>query len=289
MMKKNKSTFISERLERISQALAKVLPATEQHPVSLHQAMRYSVLGDGKRIRPLLVYAAGEGFGASPDSLDAAACAVELIHCYSLIHDDLPAMDDDDIRRGKPSCHKAFGEATAILAGDALANLAAKVLAESELLSCEQRLNMIKVLAQTSSSSGMVGGQVLELETPESSLTIKKLEHIHNLKTGALISAAVKLGALAAGTVNKSQFVYLDKFAKNLGLAFQIQDDIDDSLSDKLHKNDKTNYVTLLGLKDARRRLKSLQQNAFRFLQQLKQNGELLQIVASYIISPCTR
>jgi farnesyl diphosphate synthase len=270
--------FISNRIERVNKKLSKVLPTVKQQPKTLHQAMRYSVLGGGKRIRPLLVYAAGEGFGVSSSSLDAAACAVELIHCYSLIHDDLPAMDNDDIRRGKPTCHKEFGEATAILAGDALANLACKVLAENELLSFEQRLNMIAVLAQTSSSSGMVGGQVLELETAEQPLTVKQLENIHKLKTGALISAAVKLGALAAGTVTKSQFICLDKFAQNLGLAFQIQDDIDDILSDKF------NYVTLLGLDGAKRRLSELQQNTFLFLKQLKQGGDLLRAVASYII-----
>lgn len=280
------SKFISDRIKRLNKQLEKFLPALITEPKTLHQAMRYSVLNGGKRIRPLLVYAAGEGFGAKPSQLDAAACAIELVHCYSLIHDDLPAMDNDDFRRGKPTCHKAFGEATAILAGDALANLAAKILSDNKSLSFEQRLNMIQVLAQSSSSDGMVGGQVLELETAKSKLTIKKLEHIHNLKTGALITAAVKLGALAAGKVSFQQFKQLETMAQKLGLAFQIQDDINDCAQDKTNTNEVGNYVSLLGFKKAEQRLAQLSQEVSVCLDRLGAKGKFLKIIVAYTL-PC--
>jgi farnesyl diphosphate synthase len=281
--------FIAVRLKRIKKVLAKNLPSVALRPVSLHKAMRYSVLSGGKRIRPLLVYAVGEGFGASLTSLDAAACAVELIHCYSLIHDDLPAMDNDDFRRGKPTCHKAFGEAVAILAGDALANLASSILTNNKLLSFEKRIRMANILAKASSSNGMAGGQALELETichtPTNNIfTIKQLEHIHSLKTGALISAAVNLGALASKSVTKEQFAFLGKYAKNLGLAFQIQDDINDNRQDFASGHNQINYVSLLGLDGAKKKLAHFQHKAWRCLEQLENNSRQLKIVTSYII-----
>jgi len=255
---------LKNRQQRINQVLEKYLPAADQEPKKLHQAMRYSVLGAGKRIRPLLVYASGETFGADLDKLDIPACAVELIHSYSLIHDDLPAMDNDDFRRGKPSCHKAFDEATAILAGDALFNLAFQILKD---------LEMIAILTKACGSFGMVGGQIMDLEAKQ--LTIEQLDHMHNLKTGALIRASVKLGALAANSVNQHQLDILDNYAQCIGLAFQVQDDILD--------ND--GYVALLGMEKAKSRLQELKTGAVQCLNDLNTDISTLKSLTFKILS----
>ena len=211
---------------RIQTTLEELLPSAQIEPASLHEAMRYGVLGGGKRIRPLLCYAAGEALGVSPALLDRPAAAVELIHAYSLVHDDLPAMDNDDLRRGRPTCHKAFDEATAILAGDALQTLAFQVLAEAADLSPQSRVAMIAALAQASGSRGMAGGQALDLAAEGQQLDRVRLEHIHIHKTGALIRAAVRLAILADGPVEADKAERLDRYAKCIGLAFQIQDDV---------------------------------------------------------------
>jgi farnesyl diphosphate synthase len=211
---------------RVESTLAALLPAPEIEPVRLHGAMRYAVLGGGKRIRPLLCYGAGEALGVSPTLLDRPAAAIELIHAYSLVHDDLPAMDDDDLRRGRPTCHRAYDEATAILAGDALQSLAFQALAEAEALSALTRSAMIETLARASGSRGMAGGQALDLAAEGLSLDRAMLEHIHIHKTGALIRASVQMAILADGPLELERAERLDRYAKCLGLAFQIQDDI---------------------------------------------------------------
>jgi geranylgeranyl pyrophosphate synthase len=265
---------LKNRQERINQVLDKYLPAPDLEPKRLHQAMRYSVLNGGKRIRPLLVYATGEIFGADLDSLDIPACAIELVHAYSLIHDDLPAMDNDGVRRGKPSCHKAFDEATAILAGDALFNLAFQILAENNLAQ-----TMIPVLAKACSSFGMAGGQAIDLESIGKQMSLAQLENMHNLKTGALIRASVKLGAIAANC-NQQQLGILDNYAKCLGLAFQIQDDILDA--NEINDN-KVTYVSLLGLEQAKIKLEESHKKAKRYLESLAIDNNLLYFLSDVI------
>jgi farnesyl diphosphate synthase len=214
--------------QRVETALQQFLPAATTLPTQLHKAMRYAVLGGGKRIRPLLVYAAGRTLDAPDQALDVAACAVECMHAYSLVHDDLPAMDDDDLRRGKPACHKAFGEAEAILAGDALQTLAFALLAHEPMgpVTTEQRLHMIERLALASGSRGMAGGQSLDLTAVGKQLDIAELEDMHIHKTGALIRASVLLGTLCAESASEKQVQALDHYGKYIGLAFQVRDDI---------------------------------------------------------------
>ncbi|MGH8643939.1 MAG: polyprenyl synthetase family protein, partial [Gammaproteobacteria bacterium] len=212
---------------RVDTALERWLPEASIHPKRLHEAMRYAVLGDGKRIRPLLVYASGHALGVAPEVLDGPACAVELIHAYSLVHDDLPAMDDDELRRGRPTCHKAFDEATAILAGDALQTLAFYILAHDPAInvSAHNRLQMIETLAHAGGSRGMAGGQALDLAAVGTELTLAELENMHIHKTGALIRACARMGALASENQDPAALKSLDHFAKCMGLAFQIRDD----------------------------------------------------------------
>jgi len=224
----NSETLLQAWRERTDQTLLNYLPSETTTPQTLHKAMRYAVLNGGKRIRPLLAYAAGHALGVGTNRIDAAACAVELIHAYSLVHDDLPAMDDDDLRRGQPTCHKAFGEAEAILAGDALQSLAFHLLAHSlpDDIPARQQLLMVKVLASASGSRGMAGGQSIDLNAVGRELNIVELENMHIHKTGALIRASVKLGALCCPAVDEAVIKKLDHFAKCIGLAFQIRDDI---------------------------------------------------------------
>ena len=220
--------FLSECRERVERALDRWLPAEDTCPERLHRAMRYATLGDGKRVRPVLVYAAGRSLGAELDCLDAGACAVELIHAYSLVHDDLPAMDDDDLRRGRATCHKAFDEATAILAGDALQTLAFRVLCEDDDLCIDRadRLRMIQALAHASGSRGMAGGQALDMAATDREIDLAQLENLHIHKTGALILASVRLGAFAAGAGLDDRLPGLERYARCLGLAFQVHDDV---------------------------------------------------------------
>lgn len=247
--------YFSDWQTRINQALVGCLPAIETVPSRLHEAMHYAVLNGGKRLRPLLVYATGTALGASLEKLDNAACAVELIHAYSLVHDDLPAMDNDDLRRGIPTCHKAFDETTAILVGDALQALAFEVLAQDKQLTDAQRLQMITSLAHASGSLGMVGGQALEFSV--SGYDVNILEQIHRLKTGALIQASVRLGAIAA-QADQMQLQQFNEFGKCLGLAYQIQDDIDDSESD----HTESTYVKCIGLAESKARVHDLNEQA---------------------------
>ena len=213
---------------RADAVLARALPPEDQPPTELHRAMRYAVLGGGKRLRPLLVYATGTTFGAPLETLDASAAAVEIIHAYSLVHDDLPAMDDDSLRRGRPTCHVVFGEAMAILAGDALQALAFDVLAHDATLAGDAAIHieMLRVLAIACGSHGMAGGQAFDLAAVGKALSPADLERMHVHKTGALIRASVRLGALAAGVRDAATLDALERYGHAIGLAFQIRDDL---------------------------------------------------------------
>lgn len=276
---------------RVDAALDRVLPPAAVHPARLHQAMRYAVLGGGKRLRPCLVYAAGAVTGAPETALDAPACAVELIHAYSLVHDDLPAMDDDDLRRGRPTCHRAFGEDMAILAGDALQSLAFQVLARDGpgAAAPAARLRMVELLARAAGSRGMAGGQALDLlaagHRPDAAL----VEDIHIHKTGALIRASVLLGALAAGAVDDALLGRLDHFGKVVGLAFQIRDDLLDveGRPEETGKHrgqdaalEKATYPAAVGLDAARERLEELVSEALTTLAPLGPEAEALRGLA---------
>ncbi len=280
---------------RTEQALQHYLPEETTTPASLHQAMRYAVLNGGKRIRPLLSYASAYALGVEAEKIDAAACAVELIHAYSLVHDDLPAMDDDDLRRGKPTCHKVFGDAEAILAGDALQSLAFHLLAHSlpDTIPAAQQLQMVNELAIASGSRGMAGGQSIDLNAVGKALNIAELENMHIHKTGALIRASVKLGALCSPAIDNAVLKKLDHFAKCIGLAFQIRDDILDVEGDtetlgKPQGSDiarnKPTYPALLGLDDAHRMADELYQDALDSLSAFGDSAEPLKALSRYIV-----
>ena len=281
--------------ERLEGSFNAWLPAATTHPVILHEAMRYSVMGGGKRIRPTLVYAAGQAAGATPQALDRAACAIELIHAYSLIHDDLPAMDDDDLRRGKPSCHRAFDEATAILAGDALQSLAFQILASDAQSTVTEatRLRMIKTLALAAGSRGMAGGQAIDLAATRQQLNIAELEDMHIHKTGALIRASVVLGALCSPSAAQTDIEKLDHYAKCIGLAFQIRDDILDVEGEAgtLGKNtgmdqrlEKSTYPSVIGLGAARQRAAELHTEALESLTGFDEKADPLRRISLYIV-----
>ncbi|OYY73264.1 MAG: (2E,6E)-farnesyl diphosphate synthase [Gammaproteobacteria bacterium 28-57-27] len=278
---------------RSEQVLNRLLPAADAQPSRLHQAMRYAALGAGKRVRPFLVYSVGTMLGADENQLDAPACAVELIHAYSLVHDDLPAMDDDDLRRGRPTCHRAFDEATAILVGDALQTLAFEVLTTAPDLDANTRLAMLSTLAHASGSQGMAGGQALDLAAVGMRLDLAALEHMHRLKTGALIAASVQLGALAAHASETAQ-AQLAHYARAIGLAFQVRDDVLDVTADsqtlgktqgKDASDDKPTYVSLLGLDAAQALCMSLRDEAIAALDGLPMPSELLHLLAHYIVA----
>ncbi|MFN5745256.1 MAG: (2E,6E)-farnesyl diphosphate synthase, partial [Methylococcaceae bacterium] len=260
-----------------------------------HEAMRYSALGGGKRLRPLLTYATGKALGINLELLDGPASAVEFIHVYSLIHDDLPAMDDDSLRRGKPTCHIAFDEATAILAGDALQALAFHVLAHDPTIDvpAENRLAMIESLATASGSLGMVGGQAIDLHSVGKKLDLPGLENMHIRKTGALIRASVNMAALAMLPVEPVLADRLDHYAKCIGLSFQIKDDILDEESDtqtlgktqgKDRDNNKPNYPALLGLAGAKQKALELHEAALDSLSSFGSEANLLRALSLYII-----
>jgi len=280
---------------RLERSFDSWLPSATTHPATLHEAMRYTVMEGGKRIRPTLVYASGQATGATLESLDRAACAIELIHAYSLIHDDLPAMDDDDLRRGKPSCHRAFGEATAILAGDALQSLAFQVLAgdTGNHINAATGLRMIKTLALAAGSRGMAGGQAIDLAATGQQLNIAELEDMHIHKTGALIRASVVLGALCSDAPAEAEIEKLDHYAKCIGLAFQIRDDILDIEGEatKLGKNpgmdqrhEKSTYPAAIGLQEARQRARELHNDAIDSLKDFDERANPLRWISSYII-----
>ncbi len=280
---------------RIDKALEKWLPSVEVEPGYLHEAMRYAVLSGGKLIRPVLVYACGEAFGVEPKALDGPAAAVELIHAYSLIHDDLPAMDNDDLRRGKPTCHKAYNEATAILAGDAIQALAFHVIANDPdiRVTTEIKVKMIDTLAIASGSLGMAGGQAIDLASVGKQLTKEELENMHNHKTGELIGASVKLGALSSMDITQQQFSLVSDYAKNVGLAFQVRDDILDVEGDTATlgkpqgsdiERNKPTYPNLLGLEGAKQAANDLHSRAIAALQSFDERADTLRQIADYVV-----
>lgn len=283
--------WVHARQARMESALEACLPGSDIQPCRLHSAMRYAVLGGGKRVRPLLAHASGELAGADEGHVELASCAVELIHAYSLVHDDLPAMDDDVLRRGKPTCHVEYDEATALLVGDSLQSLAFEVLA-SERLSCKRQAEMIRLLAHASGSRGMAGGQAIDLESVGKQLSLPELEAMHIRKTGELIRASILLGAYC-GKITESELFELDRFAKSIGLAFQVIDDVLDAESStatlgktagKDSKDNKPTYVSLLGVKAAKEMAEELYVSALASLSKFGERGLRLEQMADFVI-----
>ena len=282
---------------RTEAALDRLLPSAAIAPQRLHEAMRYAVLGGGKRIRPLLVFAAGEAGavpGADPARLEILGCALECIHAYSLVHDDLPCMDDDVLRRGKPTCHVEFDEATALLVGDSLQSLAFQLVSEHRVCNDPAvQVEMLKILAVACGSRGMAGGQAIDLASVGQTLTVPELEYMHIHKTGALIRAAVALGARASSTLGAGQLERLDHYAKCVGLAFQVVDDVLDQESStatlgktvgKDAANNKPTYVSVLGLARAKVLAEELRKDAHKALASLATPTQRLGDLADFIV-----
>jgi farnesyl diphosphate synthase len=278
--------------QRTEVALDRWLDAANAHPIRLHEAMRYAAQGGGKRIRPLLVYAAGSLGDAKAQALDAAAVAIECIHAYSLVHDDLPCMDDDDLRRGRPTVHKAYDEPTALLVGDALQTRAFEVLANTQC-DANTRLAMISSLASASGSRGMAGGQAIDLESVGKKLDLAGLKQMHAMKTGALLSCSVQMGGIAAN-LNPTQMQHLKNYSEALGLAFQIVDDILDATADsqtlgktagKDAANDKPTYVSLMGLDYAKKAATDLQETAIASLESFGAKAQALRDLALLVVN----
>ncbi len=274
--------------------MRRLLPQPDAAPQRLHQAMRYSVLDGGKRVRPLLAFAAGELVNANIERVNIAAAAVELIHAYSLVHDDMPCMDNDVLRRGKPTCHVEYDEATALLVGDSLQSLAFQLLAEHQLSDeTSRQLRMIKLLAVASGSRGMAGGQAIDLDSVGKKLSLPELEFMHIHKTGALIRAAVQLGAHCGAALDAVQMGRLDHFGKCVGLAFQVVDDVLDSEADtstlgktagKDAEQDKPTYVTLLGAQAAKQMAAELHRDALDALAGFGDGARRLRELADFIV-----
>jgi len=289
----------AERLDhyrnRVDQKLAAVLDIDHEVPEGLLAAMRYSVLGGGKRVRPLLVYASGELVGADEGTLDALAAAVELIHAYSLVHDDLPAMDDDDLRRGRPTTHRQFDEATAILAGDALQALAFEVLASDRSLAAspQAQVKILAWLARAAGPAGMVGGQALDMAAEGQRLDERGLERVHRGKTGALIRASIMMPS-ELGSLSAEQRASLDVFASDIGLVFQIRDDLLEVEQDTATlgknagsdaNNEKSTYPSTLGIEGARQRAAETHQRAVTALRSLGSGGDGLLWLSEFILN----
>ena len=277
--------------ERVHAMLERALPPASQPPRRLHEAMRYAVLNGGKRIRAILVIATGEVLHAEDERLEPSACAVEFIHAYSLVHDDLPSMDDDDLRRGVPTCHRVFGEATALLAGDALQTLAFGTLACAP---APDAGDLVRVLAQASGSLGMAGGQAVDLESVGRTLTLEQLDSMHLHKTGALIRASVRLGALSAGARDPEILDRLDDYARCIGLAFQIRDDVLDieSETETLGKKqgadvelNKPTYPAILGLDASKAHARALHERASERLASFGRDADFLRALSEFIVS----
>jgi farnesyl diphosphate synthase len=276
------------------EVLKRLLPHTELAPQRLHAAMRYSVLDGGKRVRPLLAFAAGELAGAERGRVEIAAAAVEMIHAYSLVHDDMPCMDDDVLRRGKPTCHVEYDEATALLVGDSLQSLAFQLLAEHTLSDQPaNQLHMVKLLALASGSRGMAGGQAFDLASVGKQLNLTELEFMHIHKTGALIRAAILLGAHCGNALSEAQLGKLDHYGKCIGLAFQVVDDVLDAEADtvtlgktagKDAEHNKPTYVSLLGVAEAKKMAKELHEDAIHSLQEFGATAQRLRELADFIV-----
>jgi farnesyl diphosphate synthase len=282
--------------ERMEVALASRLPPATAVPARLHEAMRYSVLGGGKRIRPALLFATARTLGLAEDQVEAAACAIELIHVYSLVHDDLPAMDDDDLRRGRPTCHKAFDEATAILVGDALQPLAFQLLARDPKLPAAPaiRLALVDMLSEVSGTFGMVGGQAIDLAVQGQKVDIVQIEDMHARKTGAVIRASVLMAAECVPHLDPRAYAALDEFATAIGLAFQIQDDLLDVLGDVStlgkatgadQERDKPTHPAIIGIEASQQRVNRLHGQALGALEMFEERAAPLRSLANWLLS----
>ena len=297
-MKINAEIFDSLSLEyqqRVNRTLDDWLPAETVNPVELHKAMRYAVLAPGKRVRPVLVYATASALGIDLKRVDGPAAAVEMIHAYSLIHDDLPAMDDDDLRRGRPTCHIEFDEATAILAGDALQALAFYVLSHDPDMTenSSARLQMIENLSLFSGSRGMAGGQAIDLAAVGKPLNIAELETMHIHKTGALIRTCIQFAALSADTLTNEKFKALDSYAKAIGLSFQVQDDILDVIGSTETlgkpqgsdlKHNKPTFPSIIGLQASREKAAELHQQALQSLSIFDEEADILRYISAWFV-----
>jgi farnesyl diphosphate synthase len=287
-------SWVSARHTRIEGFLEEVLPLSRIVPERLHAAMRYATLGGGKRVRPLLAFAGGELTQAHEERVTVVAMAVELIHAYSLVHDDLPCMDDDVLRRGKPTCHVEYDEPTALLVGDALQSLAFQLMGEYTLANeAKDQLTMIKLLAAAAGSRGMAGGQAIDLQSVGKRLSVPELELMHIHKTGALIRASTLLGARCGNAINEGELTQLDTFAKTIGLAFQVVDDVLDAeaptatlgkTAGKDADQDKPTYVSVLGLSEAKRFAEQLRQDALRALEPFGGRALRLRQLADFIV-----
>jgi geranylgeranyl diphosphate synthase type II len=290
----NLKNYLEERRQLVDATLEKLMPAEEEWPAKLHQAMLYSVRAGGKRLRPILAIAACEAVGASADRVLPVAAALEMIHTYSLIHDDLPAMDDDDLRRGKPTNHKIFGEAMAILAGDALLTEAFRIMVRHRHLEVDPKVLMevIESIAEASGSKGMAGGQVVDLESEKKKITLNELEKLHRHKTGRLIRVSVEAGARLAGATPE-QVKSLGLYGEKIGLAFQIADDVlDIEGGDEIGKdrgsdlaNEKSTYPSVLGVQESKRMAQKLSEEAIHLLHSFDHKAEPLREIARYVVS----
>ena len=287
-------SWMGEVQARVEAALGRLLPSTSVAPARLHEAMRYAVLGAGKRLRPLLAFAAGEVSAAPAQRLEVAACAVEMIHAYSLVHDDMPCMDDDVLRRGKPTVHVEYDEATALLVGDALQSLAFQLLGESKLADEPHRqLEMIRLLAIAAGSRGMAGGQAIDLESVGKQLALPELEFMHIHKTGALIRAGVLLGFSCGQSPQESDRAKLDRYAKAVGLAFQVVDDVLDAeastatlgkTAGKDARQGKPTYVSAIGASRSRQLAEELRAEAHAALKDLGSRASRLAALADFVV-----
>jgi geranylgeranyl pyrophosphate synthase len=290
------SALLESWRTRIERALAARLPEASAVPTRLHEAMRYSVLGGGKRVRPALLFATARAVGLSEEEVEAAACAIELVHVYSLVHDDLPAMDDDDLRRGRPTCHKAYDEATAILVGDALQPLAFQLLATDAALPAAPaiRLRLIELLADASGTFGMAGGQAIDLAVQGKRLDVSQVEEMHARKTGALIRASVLMAAVCAPTLEPRLFEALAAFASPIGLAFQIQDDLLDVLGDTStlgkatgadSERAKPTHPAVIGIEPSQQRVRLLHSQALDALLPFGPSADALRSMADWLLA----
>ena len=288
------SQWMADIQQRTESALDRALPAADIAPTRLHEAMRYAVLGGGKRVRPLLVHAGGQLSGAAPERLDRVSCALEMIHAYSLVHDDMPCMDDDVLRRGKPTVHVQFDEATALLVGDALQTQAFLHVAEAPIADApERQVAMIRQLALATGSRGMAGGQAIDLAAVGQQLSLAELEFMHIHKTGALIRASINLGVQCGRALTDAQMAFLDHVGKVIGLLFQVVDDILDTEADtatlgktagKDAANDKPTYVSLLGVTRARELAEEMCQEALDRLAPFGDAGQRLAELTRFIV-----
>ena len=287
------SAWVQDVQADVERALETFLPEAAAIPHKLHEAMRYTALGGGKRVRPLLAYASGDLFGADRRALARVASSVEMIHVYSLVHDDMPCMDDDDLRRGKPTVHVAYDEATALLVGDALQAQAFQVLAEADTLPPARLVGMLRLLAEAAGSAGMCGGQAIDLDSVGLSLSREELERMHQLKTGAMLRVSVILGAMAGRDLEPRELEALATYSKAIGLAFQVVDDVLDATADsatlgktagKDAADNKPTYVSILGLEPSRALAEQLRREAHEALAPFGEQAQRLRELADLIV-----